>query len=582
MDRMAESDKCKETGLDLERCNRLLCGVNRAQARLLRGDGLAPALVDLLRSLMEVSGSPYGLIGELEPDDAGRPALLIHAHGGVTPTVGSHERVRLNADETEALFGDILHLRAPLADSSAGTASAWRALPPPHPEIQSLLRLPLLHGDQLLGVVCLANRPEGYAAEAAAWLAPALESAAGMIAADQQWRRGAAQPRERKGLEEQLLQSQKMECVGQLAGGVAHDFSNLLTAILGYTDLTMMELDDPAAALENLEQIRSAGRRASQLTDQLLAFARKKALSQKALSLNELVLNLEKMLRRLIREDIELVILPGDELWSVKADPGLLEQVIINLVVNARQAMPGGGRLRLETQNLRLGERETPPHLEMKPGDYVMLTVEDTGVGMSEEVKAHIFEPFFTTKDRGEGTGLGLATSYGTVRQNEGFITFESEQGVGTSFRIYLPRTQEAGETKPAALGEENPCGSETILLVEDEGAARGFTAKALRKLGYRVLESANGPEALRIVETHAGPLHLLLTDMVMPHMGGREVAAAVRRMRPEIKTLYISGYMVEPMQWAEESKSLADFLPKPFTASMLAHKIRGLLDREA
>lgn len=385
--------------------------------------------------------------------------------------------------------------------------------------------------------------------------------------------------RERKALEEQLRQSQKMESIGQLAGGIAHDFSNLLTAIIGYADLTMIDLSDEEATLDNLQQIHMAGVRASQLTSQLLSFARKQILTPKIISLNELIMNLERMLRRLISEDIELVILPGDDLWHVKADTGLLEQVIVNLVVNAGHAMPMGGTLTLETSNMHLADGKATPHAEIMPGDFVTLRITDTGIGMTDEVKSHIFEPFFTTKNRGEGTGLGLATCYGIVRQSEGHIVFDSELNRGTTFRILLPRTLEPAESRNAAQKRALPRGEETILVVEDEIAVRGFTMKALRSLGYTVLEAANGPEAVRITEEYPDEIHLLLTDMVMPQMSGKNVADEVMMLRPGTKILFTSGYMAGAVLHLDNAERGVQFLQKPYTTAILAHKVREVID---
>lgn len=385
--------------------------------------------------------------------------------------------------------------------------------------------------------------------------------------------------RERKALETQLRQAQKMECVGQLAGGIAHDFNNLLTAILGYTDLSILDMADPPALMDHLSQIRKAGERASRLTGQLLAFARKQILTPSVINLNELIVNLEKMLRRLIREDIELAILPGDGLWHIKTDHGLLEQVIVNIVVNARHAMADGGKLTIITENLHLDDVYCGPHPALGPGDFVMLSIGDTGVGMSEEVKARIFEPFFTTREHGQGTGLGLATSYGIITQSGGTITFDSELKKGTTFRIYLPRTLDEPDAKFAQASTALPRGSETILTVEDESAVRGFTVKALRGLGYTVLEAANGYEAIRISCEYAGLIHLLMTDVVMPQMSGKVVADEILIQRPEIQVLYTSGYTDGTIVHEGVLNKGIFFLQKPYTAVHLAAKIREVLD---
>ncbi len=388
---------------------------------------------------------------------------------------------------------------------------------------------------------------------------------------------------ERRQLEEQLRQSQKIEAIGRLAGGIAHDFNNLLTAITGYSDLTLRQLQSESPLRRNIEEIKKAGDRAASLTRQLLAFSRKQVLQPKVLDLNAVVSDMEKMLRRLIGEDIELRTALVPELGSVKADPGQIEQMLMNLAVNARDAMPHGGSLLIETENVYLNEGYATRHIAVKPGPYVMLAVSDTGCGMSEETQSRIFEPFFTTKEVGKGTGLGLSTVYGIVKQSGGNIWVYSEVGEGTAFKIYLPRVDEAAqEYKPSHEVEESLDGAEVILLAEDDERVRGLVRAVLEGHGYRVLEAEDGGAALSVSERHEGLIHLLLTDVVMPKLSGRELADQLAQSRPETKVLYMSGYTDESIVHHGVLDANTPFIQKPFEPEALARKVRELLDEEA
>jgi signal transduction histidine kinase len=384
----------------------------------------------------------------------------------------------------------------------------------------------------------------------------------------------------RKSVETQLLQAQKMEAVGRLAGGIAHDFNNLLTVILGSSDLLLEGLRVDHQSRADLEDIHKAGQRAAALTRQLLAFSRQQVLTPQVLDLNALIADLEKMLRRLIGEDIEFRTVLAADLGAVRADPGQLEQVIMNLAVNARDAMPHGGKLTIETVNADLDDAYAQAHVPLVAGRYAMLAVSDTGIGMDTQVKAHIFEPFFTTKEKGKGTGLGLATVYGIVKQTDGYIWVYSEPGQGTSFKIYLPRAAAAAEPPaPKPLAPASLAGSETVLLAEDEAAVRNFTRRVLAAHGYTVLTAADGQEALHLAERHAGPIHLLLTDVVMPNMGGRELAERLVAARHEMKVLYLSGYTDDAIVHHGVLEPGIAFLQKPFTLQGLARKLREVLD---
>jgi two-component system, cell cycle sensor histidine kinase and response regulator CckA len=384
---------------------------------------------------------------------------------------------------------------------------------------------------------------------------------------------------ERRTLEEQLRQALKMEAVGRLAGGVAHDFNNLLTVIKGHSELLLDTLDrrDPMRA--EVEEVQKAAERAAALTRQLLAFSRQQVLAPQVLDLNVVVANVDRLLRRLLGEDIELHAVLESSLARVKADPGQIEQVILNLAVNARDAMPRGGKLTVETANAVLDETYARERVEVKPGAYVMLAVSDTGTGMDPETCSHIFEPFFTTKDPTKGTGLGLSTVYGIVKQSEGHISVYSEPGIGTTFKIYLPQadaTEESLPAQPAAAASDT--GSETILLVEDEDGVRGLVRQVLKRKGYSVLEARDGGEALLTCEHFHEPIHLLLTDVVLAHMSGRELAERLSALRPEMKVLYMSGYTDDAIVQHGVLSQETAFLQKPFTTDALARKVREVL----
>ncbi|MGO8732466.1 MAG: PAS domain-containing protein, partial [Terriglobia bacterium] len=384
----------------------------------------------------------------------------------------------------------------------------------------------------------------------------------------------------RRRLEDQFRQAQKMEAVGRLAGGVAHDFNNLLTIINGYSELALERLhpDDPIR--NSIEEIAKAGGRAASLTRQLLAFSRQQVLAPRVLDLNALVAEVERMLRRLIGEDIALVMVPGAELGRVKADPGQIEQILVNLAVNARDAMPGGGKLVIETANLEFDDAYARSHPVVTPGRYVMLAISDSGTGMDAAIQAHIFEPFFTTKGQGKGTGLGLSTVYGIVKQSGGFIWVYSELGRGTTVKIYLPLVEEAVESFPGSEAPELSFGgSETILLVEDEEAVRTLALKILQERGYRVLESVTPEAAFQIAEHHQEPIDLLLTDVVLPKMSGRKIAEHLNLLRPSMKVLYMSGYTDDVVVRTGVLELNTAFLQKPFTPSGLARKVREVLD---
>ncbi|TAL11564.1 MAG: response regulator [Nitrospirae bacterium] len=400
--------------------------------------------------------------------------------------------------------------------------------------------------------------------------------------AEAQKERKQAEKRNAK-LEEQLRQAQKMEAVGRLAGGIAHDFNNVLTIIKGYSDLALGQMapQDPQRA--RLQYIKDAGERAASLTRQLLAFSRRQVLESKVLDLNAIVTNLYEMLPRLIGEDIDIVSILKPGLGRMKADPGQIEQVILNLAVNARDAMPQGGKMTIETANVALDENYARDHATVQPGPHVMLAVSDTGHGMDAETSARIFEPFFTTKEIGQGTGLGLAMVYGIVKQSGGSIWVYSEPGKGTTFKIYFPRVEDALEVQEPA--EDRPRilrGTETVLVAEDEEMVRNLMQTILEAQGYAVLVARNATEALSIGHRHHGSIPLLVTDVVMPGMSGRELAAQLAMVHPEAKVLYVSGYTDDAVVRHGVLNAGLAFLQKPFSAESFLFKVRDALDTPA
>jgi len=439
----------------------------------------------------------------------------------------------------------------------------------------ALLLLPLVAGGEVvgsLGVDAIEPRPFSSEEVDLAWRV--AQQVSGILAR-------VRLEAERHRLQEQLRQAQKMEAVGRLAGGIAHDFNNLLTVIQLSTSLLQRKLHAEDPLLEHVKRIQESSVHTSNLVKRLLSFSRQQVIRPRPLDLSEVVRNMSKILARVIGEDILLETLLADAPWLVEIDPSQVDQIIMNLAVNARDAMPDGGRLTIETANAVLDRADAAYHLDVQPGEYVMLAITDTGMGMDDEVKARLFEPFFTTKEPGRGTGLGLATVFGIVKQNAGNIWVYSEPGQGTTFKIYLPRAQTRRAEKPlVATPALTTGGTETILLVEDQADVRSPMEQVLKAHGYHVLVAADGLEALQLSEQYDHPIHLLLTDLVMPTMGGVELAERLRPERPEMRVLYTSGYADRPFL----QKAMADpdigFVPKPFTVESLTQKVRTTLDR--
>jgi nitrogen-specific signal transduction histidine kinase/CheY-like chemotaxis protein len=385
---------------------------------------------------------------------------------------------------------------------------------------------------------------------------------------------------ERKRLEEQFRQAQRMEAVGRLAGGIAHDFNNMLTVIISYAEMIFQDLkaDEPMRA--DIDEIRTAGRRATDLTRQLLAFSRQQVLEPKVLDLNQTVAGMEKMLRRLLGADIELTTLPSVDLGFVQADPGQVEQIVMNLAVNSRDAMPAGGKLTIQTADVEILPHAALPHPYIPPGHYVMLAVADTGVGMDSETQARAFEPFFTTKEKGKGTGLGLATVFGIVKQSGGHIWVESQPGRGTTFTVYFPKViGEPGPPSTSRAPPETNRGNETILLVEDDDQVRALAGTVLRRQGYVVLEAPSAGEALLACEQHGSTIHLLLSDVILPRMRGPALAQRIVAMRPETKVLFMSGYVDDVVVQHDLGGPGVAYLQKPLTPASLTQKVREVLD---
>jgi len=485
---------------------------------------------------------------------------------------------RVPLDET--ISGWITRERRPLMLQGEVNDKRFRPVWP-HPEITSSISIPMQVANKVVGTLNInaLNRPRPFTLAQqkvlmilASTAAAALESASlhtQVMRAEQNYR-----------LEEQLRHSQKMEAIGQLAGGVAHDFNNLLTAINGYSSLALQRANPDSRTKTYLEEIKKAGDRAANLTRQLLAFGRKQMLKPVALNLNEVVFDMNKMLRRLIGEDIKFDAKLDPQLKKIKADPGQIEQVLVNLVVNSRDAMPQGGALTIETANFEVDQQYTGKLLALPPGGYVMLAVSDTGCGMSIETKARIFEPFFTTKDKGRGTGLGLSTVYGIVKQSGGNIWVYSEPNRGTTVKVYLPHFDcDKEQAERPGVEKAAPRGSETILLVEDEDVVRGLARQILQQAGYKVLDAGSGDEALRLCREHSDSIHLLLTDVVMPETSGKEIAQSLTSLRPATRVLFMSGYTDDAIVHHGILDSNVEFIQKPFTPVALARKVREVLD---
>jgi PAS domain S-box-containing protein len=474
------------------------------------------------------------------------------------------------------LWGEAVRQRRPVITNDCAAANPLKkGCPQGHVAVKRHMNVPVFDGDRTVLVAGVGNKVEEYDQDDAQNLTLIMEGV---------WRllERKRSEEEKARLEGQLQQAQKMETVGQLAGGVAHDFNNMLQVILSYVEMSLSKVEAGQPLQKYLLEIQRAARRSAEITGQLLAFARKQTVSPKVLEFNGAVAQAQKMIQRLIGEDISLAWMPGHDLWKVKIDPAQLDQILANLAVNARDAIGGVGKLTIETANVSLDEAYCAAHVGFVPGEYSLLAVSDDGCGMDKETLSHLFEPFFTTKEQGKGTGLGLATVYGIVKQNNGFITVYSEPGEGTTFRVYLPRAEGAPGADAQDMEALTPRGgTETVLVVEDEAAILQMAQLSLQQLGYTVLTASSPEEGLRRSEEHAGPIQLLITDVVMPQMNGRQLAERLSAVRPQLKCLYMSGYTADVIAHRGVLEEGVSFISKPFSLTTLAAKVREVLDHE-
>jgi PAS domain S-box-containing protein len=557
----------------LRRRNRELTMLNQIIAASASGLEMEAVLETACRELAQTFGAP-GALAILHNEEQTR-AMVVAEYGSDSWPRGLNMAIPI---EGNPLLQDLIVHKMPLL---AGNAQGQAPQPAPLEHlgqrgINALLMLPLVVEGTVAGSLCLgASEPRHFSAEEISLAWNVAGQVAGVLAQ-------VRLNQQRRQLEAQYYQAQKMEAVGQLTAGIAHEFNNLLTAINGYAELVQLQLMPGDPLRDMVERVQNSGRRAAGLVRQLLAFSRRQVMEPRVVSLNEVVSDMGRMLQRIIGENIELVTVLAPDVWPVKVDPAQIEQVVVNLAINARDALPVGGRLCIETANVVLDADYAASHLEVQAGDYVLLAVSDTGVGMDERIKARLFEPFFTTKDVGQGTGLGLSVVYGVVRQSGGHIDVYSQEGAGTTFKIYLPRAKEVLQPAVPRWGmAEIPVGQETILLVATDESVRDLARRLLRGQGYTVLEARNGQEALLVSAHHSGPVHLLLTDMVMPGLSGKALADELAQARPELKILFSLGYADLGIDQHDSLEPSVAFLRKPFSPMTLALRVRQVLDRK-
>ncbi|MBI3201992.1 MAG: GAF domain-containing protein [Myxococcales bacterium] len=556
----------------------LLAALSESLTSFLESGDHGGSLKFLLRHVLVRTASEYGFIGAWIP---GR-ALRVLAHEGIvwdavenrafyeTAMQRYREQGYLDFDKFGNLFGEVLRTRRSVISNDRANDPRSGGIPPGHPPLTTFLGVPILRGTEIVGVIGVANRQGGYSGAEERAIQALVRQAAVLCDSYLQRRRAVE-------LEDEFRQAQKLEGIGRLAGGVAHDFNNLLTAILSGVEFLETEGGDAASRASDLADIRAAAERARDLTRQLLAFARRQVLEPRVLDINQVVSGAERLLRRLLPENVTLDARPDPNAWQLSADPSQLEQVLVNLALNARDAMPGGGSLRFETHNVTVDVADAERHVGVDPGDYVVLSVVDSGEGMSKEVLSHLFEPFFTTKSVGKGTGLGLAMVHGVVHQSGGHIRVESEPGEGTAFHVYLPRAMGAVEpARPEPRSSRR--GRENVLLVEDDQAVRLVTARALGLAGYRVTQAGSPAEALALLEG-APELDLLIADLVMPGGSGVQVAEAFLVRYPRLRVLYVSGHAGQVLDGLIGTGKAPEFLPKPYTPTVLLEKVRAVLD---
>jgi len=529
----------------------------------------------LLKEAMDQTASEYGFVGVVVKG----PVLRVLAWSGFNwdavvnrkfyedILASSEASGYLDFPKLTNLFGwPILNAQSLVTnDPDRDARSAGR--PPGHPSLKSYIGIPILRDGQVVGTFGLANREGGYGP-------PEVERLETLARLATVFCTNYFAHAQRQTLESQLIHAQRMQAIGKLAGGVAHDFNNLTTVVLGYSQGLLEQLPPQHAHREPIAEIHAAAERAASLTRQLLAYSRKQMLNPRTFDLNEVITGINAMLKRLIGENIGLSQILARDLWKVNADPSQMEQVVVNLVVNARDAMPGGGRITIETTNITLTDEHTRSHPSVAPGPHVMLAVTDTGHGMDARTRERIFEPFFTTKEVGKGTGLGLSTIHGIVSQSCGHIRVDSEPGKGSTFRIYLPRAGAPDAVEPA-----DRRGGETVLLAEDEDGVRRFARSSLLSLGYTVIDAADADDAMRLAREFRAPIDLLVTDVIMPGMDGPSLYERLHRHRPGLKVLYISGYAENAIVQHGVLDAGVAFLPKPFSAANLGRVVREVLD---
>jgi signal transduction histidine kinase/CheY-like chemotaxis protein len=590
---LEDRDKGLET---METAQKKVEGSNKYQSLLYAISGIQQKYIlksshheifgDMLEILLKFTESEYGFIGEIFYTDEGTPYLKSRAISNIAWSEATRkyyqdhwqEGLRFNALDT--LFGRVITSKQAVIANDPINDPRSKGVPEGHPSLKFFLGLPIFQGDQFVGMMGMANRPNGYDQELIEELQPLISTCSTILSALKNEIQRKQAEEENKKLEAQLFQSQKMESVGRLASGVAHDYNNMLSVILGNTDMALDKVGPNDPLRVDLQEILMAAKRSADITHQLLAFARKQTIAPKVLNLNDAIEGMLKMLRKLIGEDIDLAWLPLAGLWPVKIDPSQLDQILANLCVNARDAIANVGKVTIKTHNATFGETYCTDHPGFFPGEFVLLAVSDDGTGMDKETLDNLFEPFYTTKEVGRGTGLGLATIYGIVKQNNGFINVYSEAGKGTTFKIYLPRHAGEGLKIRAESAAENPKGrGETVLVVEDEASILKLANRILDGLGYNVLTARTPAEAMALTEEHAGELHLLITDVVMPEMNGRELAGRLHVLNPDLKTLFMSGYTADVIAHRGVLEEGVCFMPKPFSIKDLAVKVREALD---
>ena len=549
--------------------------LDQALLRILKLQATRPetALALAVEQLVELTESELGFIGFVDAEEA-----TISAHLWSSPAMRDYcvenQQLTFSVRSGDLWAAAVIEHRPIVGNDSTAPGHPNQELPYGNVKLHRFLAVPVMREGRAVLLAGLGNKTKPYEAADVTETGLFLEGVWGFLS------RVHAE-NERRKLEEQLRMSQKLEAIGGLAGGIAHDFNNLIGVILNCAGFALEGVAEDDSVRDDLIEIQKAGERAATLTRQLLAFSRKQLLQPVPLNLNEIARGIEMMLRRILGEDVEIAQLLADDLGLIRADPGQMEQVLMNLAVNARDAMPKGGKLTVETSNVVLDEPFATSHVSVVPGEYIRLAVSDTGAGMDEETMARVFEPFFTTKEQGRGTGLGLSTVYGIVKQSGGTIWVYSEPGQGTTFKVYLPRAQPLTESEsPQGEPQRSMRGSETVLLVEDEDGLRRAATRSLVRAGYTVLSAAAGDEALRLAASHFGEIHLLLTDVVMPRMNGRQLSEAMVEMRPRIKILFMSGYTDHAIVHHGVIDAGTSFVGKPFTALELAAKVREVLDR--